>query len=72
MKFYIALLLAATSAEQIFDQENWTLSMDNNKFKEVARDDQEIKNDWKVFIKKHKRVHDELMDLGQDLHHEFE
>jgi len=50
----------------------WTLSMDNNKFKQHVKEGQAIDEKKWEFVAKHKKVQAELEDLGHDLEHDVE
>jgi len=45
----------------------WTLSMDNDKFKEIHEQRRDQKKDIERFIKKHKKVQQELKEMAEDV-----
>jgi hypothetical protein len=49
----------------------WKLHMNNKKFKEIAADDEAIKQDMEKFIGSHPKINAELKDLCKDIQAEF-
>jgi DNA anti-recombination protein RmuC len=50
----------------------WKLHMNNKKFKEIAADDEAIKQDVKKFITSHPKINNELGALSKEIEADFQ
>jgi len=58
--------------EEAEDQSMWKVSMNNQKFKEIVKEDKAISKDGETFIKHHPILRHHLEDLAQDLMYEVD
>ena len=73
MKFAVMMLLGATvsASSQIIEPEAqslWSVSMDNDKYKEIAAEDKALGHDMEKFANSHPEVKAEVGKLGKMFH----